>query len=88
MLKEHMRKKQHRKINPKNTSYDRFYIINYLVSISKLVVEQVGCEKTFRDKVVLKEHMRKKQHRKINPKNTSYDRFYIINYLVSYHHMD
>lgn len=39
------------------------------------------CEKTFRDRTVLKEHMRKKQHRKINPKNTSYDRFYIINYL-------
>ncbi|XP_052251294.1 zinc finger protein 277-like isoform X2 [Dreissena polymorpha] len=39
------------------------------------------CEKTFRDKDVLKEHMRKKQHRKINPKNTIYDKFYVINYL-------
>ena len=27
-----MRKKQHKKINPKNKEYDRFYIINYLVS--------------------------------------------------------
>ncbi|XP_043350975.1 zinc finger protein 277 isoform X1 [Dermochelys coriacea] len=39
------------------------------------------CEKTFRDKNTLKDHMRKKQHRRINAKNTEYDRFYIINYL-------
>ncbi|XP_056000796.1 zinc finger protein 277-like isoform X2 [Ostrea edulis] len=39
------------------------------------------CERTFKDKTVLKEHMRKKQHKKINPKNRKYDRFYIINYL-------
>ena len=25
-----MRKKQHKKINPRNTEYDRFYVINYL----------------------------------------------------------
>ncbi|XP_019398937.1 PREDICTED: zinc finger protein 277 isoform X1 [Crocodylus porosus] len=39
------------------------------------------CERTFRDKNTLKDHMRKKQHRKINAKNREYDRFYIINYL-------
>ncbi|XP_074921688.1 zinc finger protein 277 isoform X2 [Chelonoidis abingdonii] len=39
------------------------------------------CEKIFRDKNTLKDHMRKKQHRRINAKNTEYDRFYIINYL-------
>ncbi|XP_039177654.1 zinc finger protein 277 isoform X4 [Crotalus tigris] len=39
------------------------------------------CEKTFEDKNKLKDHMRKKQHRKINAKNQEYDRFYIINYL-------
>ncbi|KAK7798699.1 hypothetical protein U0070_000351 [Myodes glareolus] len=39
------------------------------------------CEKTFRDKNTLKDHMRKKQHRRINPKNRDYDRFYVINYL-------
>ncbi|XP_040266990.1 zinc finger protein 277 isoform X1 [Bufo bufo] len=39
------------------------------------------CEKTFRDKNTLKDHMRKKQHRKVNPRNHEYDRFYIINYL-------
>lgn len=40
------------------------------------------CEKTFRDKTTLKDHMRKKQHRRINARNNDYDRFYIINYLV------
>jgi hypothetical protein len=24
-----MRKKQHKKINPNNTEYDRFYVVNY-----------------------------------------------------------
>uniref|UniRef100_A0A803TY58 Zinc finger protein 277 n=1 Tax=Anolis carolinensis TaxID=28377 RepID=A0A803TY58_ANOCA len=41
------------------------------------------CEKIFRDKNTLKDHMRKKQHRRINAKNREYDRFYIINYLGS-----
>lgn len=40
------------------------------------------CEKTFRDKTTLKDHMRKKQHRRINARNNDYDRFYVINYLV------
>ncbi|XP_075065123.1 zinc finger protein 277 [Mixophyes fleayi] len=39
------------------------------------------CEKSFRDKNTLKDHMRKKQHRKINAQNHEYDQFYIINYL-------
>ncbi|XP_078454979.1 zinc finger protein 277 isoform X2 [Lampetra planeri] len=39
------------------------------------------CGKTFRDKNTLKDHMRKKQHRRINGKNTEFDRFYVINYL-------
>ncbi|XP_072291791.1 zinc finger protein 277 [Eucyclogobius newberryi] len=39
------------------------------------------CEKTFRDKTTLKDHMRKKSHRRINANNVEYDRFYIINYL-------
>jgi hypothetical protein len=39
------------------------------------------CDKYFKTKTVLKEHMRKKQHKRINPKDTDFDRFYIINYL-------
>ena len=46
------------------------------------------CEKLFKDRTVLKDHMRKKQHKKINPKNKEYDRFYIINYLVSFLMLD
>ncbi|PNF33430.1 hypothetical protein B7P43_G03360 [Cryptotermes secundus] len=39
------------------------------------------CNKLFKNQTVLKEHMRKKQHKKINPKDTEFDKFYIINYL-------
>ncbi|CAL1297654.1 unnamed protein product [Larinioides sclopetarius] len=41
------------------------------------------CEKIFKDWMTLKEHMRKKQHKKINPLDKFYDRFYSINYLES-----
>ncbi|RLU27523.1 hypothetical protein DMN91_001327 [Ooceraea biroi] len=41
----------------------------------------IYCEKTFKDRMVLKEHMRKKFHKYINPNNKAYDKFYIINYL-------
>lgn len=41
----------------------------------------IYCEKTFKDRTVLKEHMRKKFHKCINPNNKAYDKFYIINYL-------
>jgi hypothetical protein len=39
------------------------------------------CERTFKTSAVLRSHMRKKKHFKINPRNQSYDRFYVINYL-------
>ncbi|XP_064605513.1 zinc finger protein 277-like isoform X2 [Liolophura sinensis] len=39
------------------------------------------CEKLFKDRWTLKEHMRKKHHRRINPENKTYDKFYVINYL-------
>lgn len=41
------------------------------------------CQKTFRDKSTLRDHMRKKSHRRINAANREYDRFYVINYLVT-----
>lgn len=40
----------------------------------------VYCEKVFKDRAVLKEHMRKKGHKMINPDNKNYDRFYLCNY--------
>ncbi|XP_011250752.2 zinc finger protein 277 isoform X2 [Camponotus floridanus] len=43
----------------------------------------IYCEKIFKDRTVLKEHMRKKFHKCINPHNKMYDKFYINNYLES-----
>ncbi len=45
-------------------------------------IKCIYCEKTFKNHAVLKKHMRKKKHFKINAKDTSYDQFYMINYLV------
>ncbi|XP_015431962.1 PREDICTED: zinc finger protein 277 [Dufourea novaeangliae] len=39
------------------------------------------CEKLFKDRTALKEHMRKKLHKCVNPKNKEYDKFYVNNYL-------
>jgi len=39
------------------------------------------CENQFEDNSKLKDHMKKKGHTGIDPKNTQYDRFYVINYL-------
>lgn len=39
------------------------------------------CEKDFKDWNILKDHMRKKGHKRIDPKNKEYDKFYLINYL-------
>ncbi|XP_018562000.1 zinc finger protein 277 [Anoplophora glabripennis] len=41
----------------------------------------IYCEKTFPDRTILKEHMRKKLHKRINPSTTDYDKYYIVNYL-------
>lgn len=40
----------------------------------------VYCEKVFKDRSTLKEHMRKKGHKRINPENKAYDRFFMCNY--------
>jgi len=42
--------------------------------------ECLYCDKTFRDYKTLREHMRKKLHKKLNPANTEFDKYYIINY--------
>ncbi|RIA99062.1 hypothetical protein C1645_685074 [Glomus cerebriforme] len=39
------------------------------------------CEKCFTTPAVLRKHMRKKKHFKINARNRIYDKFYVINYL-------
>lgn len=40
----------------------------------------VYCEKVFKDRSTLKEHMRKKGHKRINPENKIYDKFFMCNY--------
>ena len=40
----------------------------------------IYCEKIFPDRPTLKEHMRKKIHKRINPLDTKYDKYFIINY--------
>ncbi|XP_070506951.1 zinc finger protein 277 [Chironomus tepperi] len=42
----------------------------------------IYCEKIFKDRATLKEHMRKKGHKKINPENKAYDRFFMVNYKI------
>jgi len=66
--------------NPDNIVYfDEFYkkLKNRMDKFQCLF-----CEKIFYNKQVLREHMRKKLHKCIDPKNSEFDKFYIINYLV------
>jgi len=39
------------------------------------------CEKEFKEWSILKDHMRKKGHKRLDPKNKEYDKYYVINYL-------
>ncbi|KAN0000714.1 hypothetical protein ACTFIZ_001159 [Dictyostelium cf. discoideum] len=39
------------------------------------------CEKIFKSQSVLKLHMKKKKHNRLNPTNTTYDQYYLLNYL-------
>lgn len=58
--------------------YKKIYKIIY-VNLFSLIC--IYCEGTFKDRMVLKEHMRKKFHKCINPHDKTYDKFYINNYL-------
>lgn len=60
-------------------SFVNAVVFLFFISVS---LQCLYCEKTFRDKTTLKDHMRKKAHRRINGNNSEYDRFYVINYLV------
>ena len=44
-------------------------------------VQCLFCEHSFPDRAVLREHMRKKGHRRLNPENKDFDKYYMINYL-------
>ncbi|XP_026753602.2 zinc finger protein 277 [Galleria mellonella] len=41
----------------------------------------IFCEGLFKDRTILKEHMRKKGHKRINPDNKEYDRYFLVNYV-------
>ncbi|EDW00617.1 zinc finger protein 277 [Drosophila grimshawi] len=47
-------------------------------NINKLLC--LYCEKIFKDRPTLKEHMRKKGHKRINPNRREYDKFFLVNY--------
>lgn len=63
---------------------DNIVFVGELLDLLRAKLDRLQClycERTFRDHAILKEHMRKKQHKKISPQNKQYDRFYTINYL-------
>ncbi|CAF4878932.1 unnamed protein product [Pieris macdunnoughi] len=41
----------------------------------------IYCEGLFKDRTILKEHMRKKGHKRINAANKDYDKFFLVNYI-------
>eukprot|EP00658_Telonema_sp_P-2_P048469 TRINITY_DN36878_c0_g2_i1.p1 TRINITY_DN36878_c0_g2~~TRINITY_DN36878_c0_g2_i1.p1 ORF type:complete len:356 (-),score=60.13 TRINITY_DN36878_c0_g2_i1:116-1183(-) len=41
----------------------------------------LNCDKQFGDPATLRTHMRKKKHFRIHPRNSSFDRFWLVNYL-------
>lgn len=41
----------------------------------------IFCEGVFTSRFALKEHMRKKLHKRLNPDNKEWDKFYVVNYL-------
>lgn len=44
------------------------------------------CTKKYKEKSVLLDHMKRKNHRRLDPKNFDFDKFYVINYLESGKH--
>lgn len=53
-------------------------IENVQEKLDKLIC--LFCSKKFKDRPTLKEHMRKKGHKRINPENKAYDKFFLVNY--------
>ncbi|KNC75279.1 hypothetical protein SARC_12194 [Sphaeroforma arctica JP610] len=64
---------------PDNIVFVSEFLDHLEIMLSKL--KCLSCEKTFKSQPVLRAHMRKKRHMKVNPNNTAYDRYYIVNYV-------
>lgn len=63
---------------------DNLIFVDDLVDLigSKLdKLQCIFCEGLFKDRTILKEHMRKKGHKRINPSNKEYDKFFLVNYI-------
>lgn len=63
---------------------DNLIFVDDLVDLigSKLDrLQCIFCEGSFKDRTILKEHMRKKGHKRINPSNKEYDKFFLVNYI-------
>ncbi|XP_023953473.2 zinc finger protein 277 [Bicyclus anynana] len=67
---------------------DNLIFIDDLIDLisSKLdKLQCIFCEGLFKDRTILKEHMRKKGHKRINPVNKEYDKFFLVNYIGDKH---
>lgn len=67
---------------------DKLVFIDTLIDEVQMKLTElkcIFCEKSFKDRSILKEHMRKKGHKRINPENKNYDRFFLINYQSEQH---
>jgi len=80
LLFEHMIKDHGFNIgNPDNIIHVNELLDNLAEKLKRL--RCIYCSKEFKDFAMLKDHMRKKNHKRIDPKDKSYDKYYMINYL-------
>uniref|UniRef100_A0A1A9X2H0 C2H2-type domain-containing protein n=1 Tax=Glossina brevipalpis TaxID=37001 RepID=A0A1A9X2H0_9MUSC len=63
---------------PENLVFIDEMIAKVANNLEKLIC--LYCEKVFKDRATLKEHMRKKGHKRVNPNNRSYDKYFLENY--------
>ncbi|RVE47337.1 hypothetical protein evm_008018 [Chilo suppressalis] len=62
---------------------DNLIFIDDLINMVATKLEKlqcIYCEGHFKDRTILKEHMRKKGHKRINPENKEYDKFFLVSY--------
>ncbi|KAI5700931.1 hypothetical protein M8J75_004371 [Diaphorina citri] len=62
---------------------DTLVYVDKLLAVVQRQVDNLKClfcERTYKTRDVLKEHMRKKGHKRLNPHNEMYDQFYIDSY--------
>jgi len=63
---------------------DNIVFANEFISKIKVYFDDITCPfcvKKYKDKNTLLEHMKKKNHRRLDPRNTDFDKYYMINYL-------